>query len=107
MALSIPVEIHHMREKGAVRITWDDGHIGDYPRAYLRGYCPCALCQGHGSELKFVAAPDVKLTEITTVGNYALQLAWEDGHNTGIYTFDYLRSLCLCAECKEPENSLK
>ncbi len=102
MALSIPIEINYMREKGIVQITWDDGHIGDYPQAYLRGYCPCALCQGHGSELKFVEAPEAKVAEITAVGNYAIQMSWADGHNTGIYTFDYLRSLCPCPKCERP-----
>lgn len=83
-----------------VRVTWDDGHVGDYPREYLRGYCPCALCQGHGGEIKFIAALNAQLAEISAVGNYAIQFGWEDGHNTGIYTFDYLRSLCPCPQCK-------
>ena len=95
-----PVEIHHMKEKGAVRITWDDGHVGDYPREYLRGYCPCALCQGHGGGVKLISVPDAALAEISAVGNYAIQFTWEDGHATGIYTFDYLRSLCPCPGCE-------
>ncbi len=104
MAVCIPVEINHMSEKGVVRITWDGSHVGEYSLDYLRGYCPCAMCQGHGAEIKFIAVPDARLTEINPVGNYAIQFAWNDGHNTGIYTFDYLRSLCPCAECKGSEN---
>lgn len=102
MAKYVPVEINHMREKGLVRITWDDGHVGDYPREYLRGYCPCALCQGHDAAMgtKFISVPDAKLAEISAVGNYAIQFRWEDGHSTGIYTYDYLRSLCPCPGCK-------
>ncbi|OGP30910.1 MAG: hypothetical protein A2038_00660 [Deltaproteobacteria bacterium GWA2_57_13] len=100
MSGHVPVEINHMRQEGMVRVTWDDGHVGDYPREYLRGYCPCALCQGHGGEIKFIAAPNARLAEISAVGNYAIQFGWEDGHNTGIYTFDYLRSLCPCPQCK-------
>ena len=107
MAGPLPVEINHMKEKGLVRVTWDDGHSGDYPREYLRGYCPCALCQGHeaGVKLKFVDVPEPKLAEISAVGNYAIQFRWEDGHSTGIYTFDYLRSLCPCPECKASEGA--
>ncbi len=97
----LPVEINHIREKGLVRVTWEDGHVGEYPRRHLRGYCPCAMCQGHGSGVKFIEGPDVKIAEITAVGNYAIQFLWEDGHNTGIYTFDYLRSLCPCAKCQK------
>lgn len=100
MARHVPVEINHMKEKGSVRITWDDGHVGEYRKEYLRGHCPCALCQGHGGELKFIDVPDAKLAEIQAVGNYAIQFRWEDGHNTGIYTYDYLRSLCPCPECE-------
>lgn len=104
MAKSLPVEINHIKEKGVVRVTWDDGHVGDYPREHLRGYCPCALCQGHGVGLKFVEGGDAKLAEIGAVGNYAIQFRWEDGHNTGIYTFDYLRSLCPCPECEDSKD---
>jgi DUF971 family protein len=101
MAKYLPTEINHMREKGMVRITWDDGHVGDYPRDYLRGYCPCALCQGHGGAIKFNSVSEAKLSEIGAVGNYAIQFGWQDGHSTGIYTFDYLRSLCPCPECQQ------
>lgn len=100
MTAEVPVEINHVREKGVVRITWDDGHVGDYPRHYLRGYCPCALCQGHGGKIRFVAAAASGLAEIAAVGNYAIQFRWEDGHETGIYTFGYLRSLCPCPQCE-------
>lgn len=104
MASALPVEINHMKEKGVVRVTWDDGHVGDYPRDYLRGYCPCALCQGHGGEVKFIDVEDARLAEIGAVGNYAIQFTWEDGHSTGIYTFDYLRSLCPCPQCRDSKN---
>ena len=42
---------------------------------------------------------EYELNSIQTVGNYALQLIWGDGHQTGIYTFDYLREICECKEC--------
>jgi DUF971 family protein len=101
VANPVPVEINHMKEKGLVRITWDDGHVGDYPQNYLRGYCPCASCQGHSGGIKFISVPDAKLAEIGAVGNYAILFQWQDGHNTGIYTFEYLRALCPCPGCKE------
>ena len=100
MAGHFPVELNLRKEQRVVRITWDDGHVGDYRVDYLRGYCPCALCQGHGSGVKFISAPDALLAEISAVGNYAIQFRWQDGHETGIYTFEYLRSLCPCPECK-------
>ena len=101
MARHIPVEINHAKGREIVRVTWDDGHVGEYPTKYLRGYCPCAMCQGHGAGIKFVEAQDARLREISTVGNYAIQFLWEDGHSTGIYTFGYLRSLCPCPACDD------
>ena len=45
--------------------------------------------------------PTTRLTNAKTVGRYAVQLFWSDGHNTGIYSFDHLRDICPCAECGE------
>ncbi len=94
--MAVPVEINHVKAQGIVCITWDDGHSSEYTKEYLRGYCPCALCQGHGAaaEKRFVEVPNVELDVIEPVGNYAIGFRWSDGHVTGIYTFDYLRSLC-------------
>src|SRR5262249_37405189 len=92
-----PVEVHRMADGRNLRITWSDGHVSDYPFAYLRGWCPCAGCQGHGNERRFVHAPDTQLAHIGVVGKYALSLAWGDGHDTGIYSYRYLRELCPCA----------
>jgi len=99
MANPYPTEINHLKSERSVRITWDDGHVGEYDEVYLRGYCPCALCQGHGAQRRFVEVPAAQLVEIRTVGNYAIEMRWQDGHSTGIYTFDYLRSLCPCRKC--------
>jgi len=100
MSSQFPTEINHSKAEGIVRIRWDDGHLGDYPEKYLRGYCPCALCQGHGAGGKFISAPDAKLIDIRAVGNYAIEFRWQDGHSTGIYSYDYLRALCPCSACR-------
>ena len=94
-ALVAPIE-----EEELLRILWDDDHLSDDPVAYLRGWCPCAVCQGHGGERRFVHVENPQLVSICTVGNYALNLAWSDGHQTGIYSFEYLRSLCACSDCE-------
>lgn len=74
-------------------ITWADGRESKLPHRILRGYCPCAGCQGHSGGVAFVAAGDPELREVQQVGNYALELGWGDGHATGIYPFVYLRRL--------------
>src|SRR5713101_9684217 len=95
-----PILVTPIEEEKLLRILWDDDQLGDYPFAYLRGWCPCAVCQGHGGERHFVHVENPQLVSLTTVGNYALNPAWSDGHQTGIYTFEHLRSLCACSECE-------
>jgi len=103
--LHYPTEINHVKASGIVRITWENGHVGEYSEEYLRGYCPCALCQGHGSQRRFISVPNAKLQEIRAVGNYAVEFRWHDGHSTGIYTYDFLRSLCPCPACKDRDTA--
>lgn len=87
-------------ERTTLVVEWREGHESAYPLDYLRGWCTCAECQGHAGTHRFVASPAPRtLTAITAVGAYAIQLAWDDGHATGIYPFDALRSWCPCAEC--------
>jgi DUF971 family protein len=88
-----PLLVTPIDEERVVRILWDDDRVSDYPFDYLRGWCPCAVCQGHGGERRFVHVEKPQLVSIGTVGNYALNPRWSDGHETGIYTFEYLRSL--------------
>ncbi len=94
-----PVEVRRLAEEGLLRITWDDDHVSDYPLAYLRGWCPCATCQGHGNERRYVHAANVAVAAIGVVGKYALNVTWGDGHDTGIYSYRYLRELCPCPTC--------
>lgn len=98
-----PLEVRHVADEGLVRVSWSDGHAGDYPYAYLRGWCPCALCQGHGGDRHFVRTADPRLQAIEAVGNYALNFRWSDGHETGIYSYAYLREICPCASCGGPD----
>lgn len=88
-----------------MRIQWADGHESILPHEVLRGYCPCAHCQGHEGSIKRVEGGNTDLRDIERVGNYGLSFAWGDQHSTGIYTFRYLRALCQCETClAEPGN---
>jgi DUF971 family protein len=99
-ARTTPTHLKAPHGARTMEITWGDGHRGIYPHEVLRGYCPCAQCQGHGGKIDFVPGGNQDLREIEQVGNYALQFTWGDLHGSGIYTFKYLRSLCQCDECK-------
>jgi len=85
----------------STEVDWADGHRSVYPHARLRGYCPCAACQGHSGVIEFREANGIalELESIAPVGNYAVQLTWFDGHESGIYAYTYLRSLCGCEAC--------
>ena len=98
-----PVEVRAPRGASTMQIEFADGHLAVYPHELLRGYCPCAQCQGHSGPIRFVTARNLELSEIAEVGNYALRLTWGDGHSSGIYSFDFLRRLCACTECARGE----
>ena len=91
-----PTRVQRLPERRILAITWEDGQVCEYPYDYLRGYCPCADCQGHFSRgLEFQAPPQpVTPLSIRQVGNYAIAITWSDGHDTGIYRFELLRRLC-------------
>lgn len=74
-------------------IEWSNGERSALPHEILRGYCPCATCQGHSGQIAYQPGGNLELTEIRRVGNYALSLNWGDGHDSGIYSFDYLHKL--------------
>jgi len=98
--LSEPVEITGDNQGELIRIRWGDGVTTEYSARGLRGWCPCAECQGHSGERRFVGGENVRLERVEGVGRYALRFIWTDGHDTGMYPYDYLRELASYAECK-------
>ncbi len=100
-AAHTPIEVRAPRGARSMQIVFEDGHEALYPHEVLRGFCPCATCQGHKGAIRFVPGGDLELTDIHEVGNYALRLTWGDGHSTGIYSFPFLRALCACPACSQ------
>ena len=107
-----PVDVLvHVSTGAGVDIRWSDGHQSHYAFAYLRDECPCATCndeRGKKAAMPQVSAgpalpifkPIAKAASARAVGNYALQIEFTDGHSTGIFSFEYLRDICPCAECR-------
>jgi len=85
-------------------IVWSDGHRSEYNVRNIRLECRCAHCIDEWTREKILkpeSVPmDIRPEEIESVGRYALKIDWNDGHDTGIFTFDQLRKLCECASCK-------
>jgi DUF971 family protein len=89
-----------------LRIDWSDGHRSVYAWTHLRANCPCANCREDRNKppdpfriLKPSELVPLAAVAMPRVGRYAYQIAWSDGHNTGIYTLEYLRALCQCPQC--------
>ncbi len=97
-----------------VEIEWKDGHRSLYSFQFLRDACPCALCDDQrnrdGREpgepprtppgaLPLYREP-ARPVETEPVGKYAIRFTWNDGHQHGIYSWQFLRDLCPCAECR-------
>jgi ATP-binding protein involved in chromosome partitioning len=85
-------------------IEWGDGHESRYDVHALRLACPCAQCvdewTGEGRLDPASVPADVRPLRIQPVGRYAIQVAWSDGHDTGIFSFRELRAACPCARCR-------
>lgn len=82
-------------------ITWEDGTRSTYTGEQLRWACPCAECRGEAgvpgrlSRVKTLSEQELRVADVTLVGQYALQIAFESGHASGIYTFPYLKGLLM------------
>ncbi len=82
----------------AVHIQWDDGKECAYAHRDLRGECPCAHCVHELTGKRMVGRDQVTATvealDWLTIGRYAIQFLWSDGHQTGLYPYNLLRELC-------------
>ena len=81
-----------------IRITWADDRECYYHAAALRRSCPCAQCVNEWTGERVLKpeniADELEIHDLSLVGRYAINFRWSDGHETGIYSFRYLRELC-------------
>jgi DUF971 family protein len=110
-----PARVRVQKTTGTgMEIDWKDGHQSQWTFAWLRDACPCATCHeernGNGRKpgerlkeaptlLKMYKAP-ARPESVSPVGRYAITFGWNDGHQSGIYSWDYLRRHCQCDQCK-------
>ena len=91
-----PREIKQDGDAG-LRITWADGHVSQFTAAALRRVCPCAQCVNEWTGQRVLKpdsiAEELTINDLSLVGRYAINFRWSDGHDTGIYSFRYLREL--------------
>lgn len=102
-----------LTEGKGLEIDWADGHKSAWSFAWLREACPCATCveerakearkpgepKPKAAMLLPMYSPPPKPTGARGVGRYAIEFSWNDGHRSGIYSWEYLRRNCQCSEC--------
>jgi DUF971 family protein len=102
-----------LSENRGLEIDWQDGHKSAWSFPWLRAACPCATCVGERkadkrapgvpspkpAQLLPMYEPPAKPASAKAVGRYAIQFDWEDGHKSGLYSWEYLRRVCQCPEC--------
>lgn len=93
--MPIPSEIRLDRAARILHVTFDDGVQFALPAEYLRVESPSAEVQGHGPAQKIILGSkrQVAIGAVEPVGHYAVRLVFDDGHDTGIYSWDYLHEL--------------
>lgn len=102
----VPTSYELAEDQHMLHITWSDDHESLHSYAALRRACPCAHCAGEGNFPGTMTptaplSPEMStLYELQPVGRYGLTPIWGDGHKTGIYTFEKLRSSCECEHCQ-------
>jgi DUF971 family protein len=92
-----PTEISLHQASRRLEITFDDGIRGLLPCEFLRVFSPSAEVRGHGAgqEVLQTGKEEVNIDRIEPVGNYAIRLVFSDGHDTGLYSWDYLYELVM------------
>ena len=91
----VPVEIRLQKGQRQITVRFDDDAAFELPFEYLRVHSPSAEVKGHGpgQEVLQVGKENVQVTAIEPVGHYAVRLIFDDGHDTGLYTWQYLYEL--------------
>ncbi len=104
-------EISVSHDEQTLTINWADGHRSVYSLDGIRRACPCVECAGGHDNMGRPADPAIfnesprqkwTITQMQESGNYAMQIFWGDGHDSGIYRWEYLRQLCPIENKQSP-----
>jgi len=97
-----PTELRLDKSKTTLTVVFDTGERFALPAEYLRVESPSAEVQGHSATQKQIVGGkrDVKIADLESVGNYAIRILFDDGHDTGLYSWDYLHELGRGHEAK-------
>jgi DUF971 family protein len=95
MSHPTPTEIRLRKQSRLLEVTFDDGSRFELPFEYLRTHSPSAEVKGHGpgQEVLVLGKENIGVRAVEPVGQYAVKLVFDDGHDTGLYSWKYLHEL--------------
>lgn len=103
----IPQAVRAHQDDGILEIRWPSGLVHFYPYKFLRGHCPCAECVDESTGIRTLdldsISDQIRPMHLSFSGNYALKIHWNDGHQTGLYTWDHLERLSKSQAVTTPE----
>jgi DUF971 family protein len=92
-----PAAFRALTDKACIEIEWRDGTTDRLPFRFVRGRCPCARCVDEMTGVRTLDVntipADVALKQVEPCGNYAVKIVWSDGHESGLFTWEYLAEL--------------
>ncbi len=96
-----PTNLRAHQSEQVLELSWPEGATDRLKYRNLRAECPCAACRDEWTGARILdpasIRPDLKLEGMEQVGNYAVRLGWNDGHSSGLYTWDTLRRIATKA----------
>ena len=104
-----PLDVQARRDERLMVLVWPDGRTDRLPFQIVRGNCPCAVCVSEDTGERRVGpaqiSPEIAPAAMNLSGNYALKIRWTDGHDTGLFSWELLRSLGNDSLNAEPSSS--
>ena len=92
-----PTNVRALQAEQVLELTWPESRVDRLAYLVLRSECPCAACRNEWTGERMLdpksIPPDLKLVGMENVGTYALQLSWNDGHSSGLFSWETLRTL--------------
>lgn len=94
------IKLHYHRQSRVLDISFSDGFAASLSAEFLRVFSPSAEVRGHGRPVLVSNKKMVAITQLVPVGHYAVKLVFDDGHNSGLYSWPYLLNLCTTQQEK-------
>jgi DUF971 family protein len=92
-----PTNIRALQAEQVLEVTWPDDRVDRLPYRLIRSECPCASCRNEWTGARMLdpnsIRSDLKLVGLENIGTYAIQPAWNDGHGSGLFSWETLRAL--------------